>query len=108
MSDIEKGKNLRQSKDHANTIRRAVRLAQYGQFSHFAAIDPDISFAIQDDKGDFPSVPMKKSDIVMWLGNDVHFDVTGPKPDEPVFRLNMSNLDAIVPAAVQSEQDRLQ
>ena len=108
MNDIEKSKESRQSKDHANTVRRAVKLAHYGQFSHFVALDPDISFAIEDEQGNFPNVPVKKSNIAVLLGSDVHFEVTGPKPDEPVFSLNMSNLHAIVPAAVQSEQDRLQ
>lgn len=104
MNDIEKGKNLRQSKNDANTIRRAVQLAHQGHFSHFADIDPDTSFAIQDEAGDFPIVPVKKSDIVVWLGNEVHFEVKGPKPEEPIFQLKPSNLTAIVPAAVSPVQ----
>lgn len=104
MNDIEKGKNLRQSKNHANTIRRAVQLAHQGHFAHFADLDPEISFAIQDEAGNFPSTPVKKSDIVVWLGNEVHFEVMGPKPEEPIFQLKPSNLGAIVPAAVSPEQ----
>lgn len=104
MSEFERDGDLRRSKDHANIVRRALKLAHHGQFSHFVALGPDVRFAIHDEEGEFPSVPVKKSDIVVWLGNDVHFDVTGPKPDEPVFRINMSNLDAIVPATVASEQ----